>query len=651
MPSSETVARQRAWGGALGVAVLAGALSFHFFPHWFHVDSGQAPRRSMSLGSAPARSPPSLSAAATVTQASSEVDAGPPLTMAPTAVIAARQSRTEKALPVQTQADPPQVQALLARADKALAAGQVAGDTNSAAALYLAAIKLKADSRRANQGLIDVRSRLVAAIGQDITVGDADSADDLLDTLRELPGSRPDVAALQLSLNTLNRVRPMLAQAAALLGEGKADRPAGDNAFAVYRQVLAIDPENAVAHQGLLQVQRAILDRALAGVAQNDFPAAARALDQAAVIVPDSPQMKDVRSRVQTMRQQRASGLLAQARSALDAGNAKLAQQLAAQAKAIGGDKLAGLGEFDQRLVNARLYASFSPGQEFSDGYVDMPGKAPAMVVVPTGSFLMGSPAGEPGHQDNETPPHWVSIGKGMAVARGEITVAQFRDFVRRSGYKPESITRGGASVYEERTGALREESSATWEDDYAGRPAGDSLPVVNVSWNDASAYARWLSQHTGKRYRLLSEAEFEYAERAKTTTAYWWGTGKPPRAVENLTGSNDRSVRGRRWSNAFRGYRDGYWGPAPVASFSPNAFGLYDMSGNVSEWTQDCWHDSYLRAPRDGSAWVNPGCNARVMRGGSWGSSPDQDRSAFRQGVTASVRSGRIGFRVVREL
>ncbi|MGP1665310.1 MAG: formylglycine-generating enzyme family protein, partial [Rhodanobacter sp.] len=208
-----------------------------------------------------------------------------------------------------------------------------------------------------------------------------------------------------------------------------------------------------------------------------------------------------------------------------------------------------------------------------------------------------------------------------------------------------------GASVYDERSGVLRDDSNASWQDDYAGHKAAADLPVVNVSWGDAQAYVKWLSERTGKAYRLPSEAEFEYALRGGTTTRYWWGDGVPGRAVENLTGSGDRSASGRRWSHSFRGYRDGYWGPAPVMKFSPNPFGLYDINGNVSSWVADCWHDSYVHAPTDGSAWLNPGCNAHVVRGGSWGSSPEQDRSAYRQGANGDVRSGRVGFRVVREL
>ncbi|HEY2622072.1 MAG TPA: SUMF1/EgtB/PvdO family nonheme iron enzyme [Dyella sp.] len=648
MPSKETVRRQRAMGGALGVAVLTLALVYHFFPRVFHVEpSVIAAKRAMNLGPIPSiASGPPASPARNV----AEIDAGPPLTLAPTEVIVARLGHKDANLPEQLSADTPEVEGLLTRAGKALRTGQLAGDEGSAVALYQRALKLKPDSRRAAQGLFEVRARLVAEINQDLAVGDAESAGDLLGTLKDMPDSKDDAAQLQVKLKTLTQVRPLLAKAAALLQQGSADQPKGANALELYRQVQEMDPDNAVAEQGVLQVQRAVLDRALAAVAQNDFKGADQALGEAAQILPDSPALRDVHTRVDGMRQARGTGILAQARSALDAGNLGLAQQLADQAKAISPD-LAGLGDFSERLTNSRLYANFKPGQVFTDRFADMPGQAPSMVVIPTGTFQMGAPDAEAGRQDAETPQHEVVIGKGFALSRAAITVGQFREFVRASGYQPDSVRLGGASVYDEGTGAMRDDVNASWETDYVGRTADARLPVVNISWNDAKAYAEWLSQRTGKTYRLPSEAEFEYALRGGTTTRYWWGDGGPTSKVENLTGGNDRSPSGRRWSNAFRGYTDGYWGPAPVMSFAPNPFGLYDINGNVSEWVQDCWHDSYLRAPRDGGAWVNPGCSVRVVRGGSWGSSPEQVRSAYRQGADAGVRSGRVGFRVLREL
>ncbi|MEP6899210.1 MAG: SUMF1/EgtB/PvdO family nonheme iron enzyme [Rhodanobacter sp.] len=644
MPSNATLRRQRALGGALGIIVLGCALTFHFFPRVFHVDPTQAPRRSMSMGTVALGSTASQTASAL-----DEINAGPPMTLAPTAVIAAR-SNENADLPTQLSADTPVVQALLARAGKALHAGQLVGDKDSAAALFAQALKDKPDSRRAAQGLFDVRARLVAEIDQDIAVGDADAASDLLDALRTLPNAAGEVAQLEANLKTLAMVRPMLATAAGLLQQGKADQPRDGSALDLYHQVQKLDPQNAVAEQGIFQVQRAVLDRALAAVAQNNFSDADKVLEDADAIRPGSQQMLDVRKRVDDMREQRATGVLAQAHSALDAGNRELATRLAAQARAID-PGLATLADFDEQLTNARLYASYKPGQVFSDRYVDLPGKTPAMLVIPTGTFQMGAADNDDDHNDNELPQHAITIDKGFAMARSAITVEQFREFVRASSYVADSVKLGGSSVYDERSGALRDDDQASWQDDYAGHSAAGSLPVVNISWNDAKAYADWLSQRTGKVYRLPSETEFEYALRGGSTSRYWWGDGMPTRPVENLTGSGDRSRSGRRWSHSFRGYKDGYWGPAPVMSFAANPFGLFDINGNVSEWTQDCWHDNYIRAPNDNTAWVNPGCSARVVRGGSWGSSPEQVDSAYRQGVDGSVRSARVGFRVVREL
>jgi formylglycine-generating enzyme required for sulfatase activity len=244
-----------------------------------------------------------------------------------------------------------------------------------------------------------------------------------------------------------------------------------------------------------------------------------------------------------------------------------------------------------------------------------------------------------------------VRITRPFALTRNEITVADFRRFVRESGYRSDAEKRGDSNAYDERTGRIVKRSGVSWENDFQGGRAKSSEPVVHVSWNDAVAYAQWLADVTGQRYRLPSEAEFEFALRAGTTSAYWWGDGHPERLVGNLTGEGDRSRSKRTWAKAFENYRDGFWGPAPVARFEANGFGLYDLGSNVSEWTEDCWHQNFLRAPDDGSAWVNRGCAKRVVRGGSWGSDPDQARSAYRLGVMADTGSARVGFRVAREL
>lgn len=263
----------------------------------------------------------------------------------------------------------------------------------------------------------------------------------------------------------------------------------------------------------------------------------------------------------------------------------------------------------------------------------------------------MGSDAFEEGRRDNEGPRHRVAFRRGFAIGRSEVTVKQFRAFVEKTRYLTDAEKFGFSNVYDHHSGRLSRRDGINWKSDYEGRKASDDMPVVHVSWNDAIAYVRWLARGTGKPYRLPTEAEFEYATRARSTSLYWWGDGTPPEAVENLTGEKDTSRGRRKWETYFDDYHDRFWGPAPVESFPPNPFGLYDMGGNVGEWVMDCWHDNYTRAPADGSAWINPGCSLRVVRGGYWASSPVQARSAYRMKASPTARGARMGFRIARDL
>ena len=178
-----------------------------------------------------------------------------------------------------------------------------------------------------------------------------------------------------------------------------------------------------------------------------------------------------------------------------------------------------------------------------------------------------------------------------------------------------------------------------------------DRLQLSHVAFADAQAYARWLAERSGQRYRLPSEAEWEYVLRAGETSAYPWGERHDAPEKGNLAGDRDRFPNGRNWRNAIRAYGDGYWALAPVRSYSSEGFGTFDMVGNVSEWVEDCWHADYRRAPADGAAWVNPGCRERVQRGSAWLSAVDQSRLSFRTPAEAERTNARLGFRVVRDL
>ena len=266
--------------------------------------------------------------------------------------------------------------------------------------------------------------------------------------------------------------------------------------------------------------------------------------------------------------------------------------------------------------------------------------QCPQMVYIPTGSFRMGDIQG--GGDSNEKPVHRVSV-KAFLMSATEVTVGQFRTFVKASGYKTEAEQEDrGCRTYE--NGSWDWRSGKNWRN--PGFKQSDEEPVVCVSWDDTQRYIEWLSEKTGEQYRLPTEAEWEYAARAGSETKYFFGnsTSDLCRSANGAAAETDFS-----WRN--KDCRDGYKRTAPAASFTANAFGLYDMHGNVREWTQDCWNDSYKGAPSDGSAWLSGNCSRRVLRGGSWDLIPNDLRSANRNIKSTGYRSNSVGFRLARTL
>ena len=266
----------------------------------------------------------------------------------------------------------------------------------------------------------------------------------------------------------------------------------------------------------------------------------------------------------------------------------------------------------------------------------------PEMVVLPAGSFMMGSPADEKGREYNEGPLHKVTIDYQFAVGVYEVTFSEW-DYC---------VQQGGCNYHRP-------------NDEGWGR--GDR-PVINVNWRDAKAYVKWLSRETGEEYRLLSEAEWEYAARAGTTTPFHFGNTISTNQANYRTFKSFQDVWQERFGTASpsfaAGYRESYdaYSPGsegsyrgatiPVGLLPPNKFGLHDMHGNVWEWVEDCWHDHYRRAPTDGSAWFKGGdCGNRVKRGGSWADRPGHLRSACRGGRVTDYRYVYLGFRVAMTL
>jgi formylglycine-generating enzyme required for sulfatase activity len=241
----------------------------------------------------------------------------------------------------------------------------------------------------------------------------------------------------------------------------------------------------------------------------------------------------------------------------------------------------------------------------------------PEMVILPAASFTMGSPDNESDREMDEGPQRLVTIARPFAVGKFEVTFAEWDACVADGGCQ----------------------SNSKPKDEGWGK---DNQPVVNVSWDDANEYVQWLSRITGKSYRLLTEAEWEYAARAGSTSPFPEGGAITPEQANFQTNFDSD---GNNREGTFREQA------VTVGSFPPNAFGLHDMEGNVSEWVQDSWHENYAGAPTDGSAWAGGEMSLRVLRGGSWYSFPTDLRSASRRADQPDHRSAEIGFRVARSL
>jgi formylglycine-generating enzyme required for sulfatase activity len=241
----------------------------------------------------------------------------------------------------------------------------------------------------------------------------------------------------------------------------------------------------------------------------------------------------------------------------------------------------------------------------------------PAMIVVPSGEFMMGAPDGEENSEDNEKPRHEVRIAKQFSVGRFAVTFDEW----------DACVSDGGCRNYLP--------SDKGW-----GR---GRRPVINLRWDDAKAYVRWLSDKTGKPYRLLSEAEREYVTRAGTTTPFWWGA--------NLS-TERANYDGDYWYPSAGGLKGKYRGKTlPVDAFDPNPWGLYQVHGNVYEWVEDCWHPDYNGAPTDGSAWTKPDCERHVLRGGSWNFAGWHLRAASRGATASAAWLLPLGMRVARAI
>lgn len=288
-------------------------------------------------------------------------------------------------------------------------------------------------------------------------------------------------------------------------------------------------------------------------------------------------------------------------------------------------------------VTNPAVARDHAVGQSFHD----CEAYCPEMVTLPPGRFTIGSPIDEIGRGSDENPQKVVTIAYAFAVGKYLVTRAEFAAFVKDTGRKL-----GPCEHWDGKS--FRVEEGVYWSNVLHQT---DRHPVVCVNWEDSRAYVEWLSQKTRRRYRLLSESEWEYAARAGTTSAWYWGNSESNQC--RYANGADLSAKGQGvTAPRFVGCDDKYAHTSPVGSFRPNKFGLYDIAGNAGEWVEDCYQDTYRDTPADDSAVET--CmakfhNARVMRGGGWNAIPDWLRSASRDVEAPSLRSDTFGFRVAR--
>ena len=503
-------------------------------------------------------------------------------------------------------------------------------------------------------------------------------------------------------------VARLLAGAEADLKARRLTSPAGNNAWEKYQQVISLSPSHPDAMAGMERVIGSYMELFGASVEQEEFEQAESYLSRIADLHPDSPALVTGKKQLADARQARKERLAEQARqrqaeeaarqaelerqwtaqairtrweafeAALQAGDVGEAAAVLVQVRELNPEE-PGLAAAEQRLAELAAHltaqalntqwASFEAALAAEDveaaanslaGIRELDPDAPGltdgeqrleemrqaleakmetlvgeMVSIPGGTFRMGDIRGD--GWDDEKPVHSVTV-PSFRMGKYEVTVGQFRRFVEATGYRTDAERNSGGNK-----GCLIEVSGFfgskwDWVPDHNWRNPGHSIdenhPVVCVSWNDAEAFVEWLTTQTGKSFRLPTEAEWEYAARAGSTTKYSWG---------NSIGSNRANCDGcgSRWDDDRT---------APVGSFSANAWGLHDMHGNVWEWVQDCWNDSYAGAPTDGGAWMSGDCSQRVIRGGSWYNKLGGLRSANRTGASRSSRDDAFGLRLAQD-
>lgn len=510
----------------------------------------------------------------------------------------------------------------------------------------MAAKNAEHDAPQVDELLTDLHARLYEAATQAIADYDAEKLTALTARLKSLAPEDQKIAEYTDQISTLFTLKRLTEEASELLRSHDLYAFNHEDAVHKFQQAQQLD----AGYPPLIELENQLLatisQQAIRAAEEGDFDVARAQLRVLSGLNNTHPLYTRTTQQVDAQRQERFNYLDRQFYLAIQSLQLNRAEELLARLNQLNLDPGL-LQPYRQQLNQAQTYGSYAVFDVFNDT-LNRGGEGPAMVVMPVGSFFMGRADG-PKYQQ---PAHWVNFDNAFAVSQHEVTVGEFSAFIKDTGYKTtaEQLNRG--VIYNTRTGRFKNKHGINWRHDYLGKKADFNLPVIHVSWHDARAYAEWLTEQTGDDYRLLSESEFEYVLKAGSQEPFPWGVNPPPDNYGNLSGSEDR-LRGSRvrWREGVNQYGDGYWGPAPVKQFSPNVFGLYDLSGNVMEWVEDCWHDSYFRAPDDGQAWINKGCEKRVIRGGHWGSALDEYHSSHRKQSEDDFTDPRLGFRIAKTI
>ena len=540
-----------------------------------------------------------------------------------------------------------QLDAQLRSAEQMLSRNVLTGNGGkNAVQLFLSVLKQAPDNPRARVGLDAVRSALHSNFSSALKGGDIARAQQSLLGLQEAGLAAKQRVALAQALSLAERVHGLM-QSGRAAEAGPDMVEAAKKAVALYRQALSLDSGLVAARQAIADFLHRLIKQAHSDVAAGNYSRAARLAGAVASLEPQNAELAGLNSELLKGRKQHLQDLLSQARTTLRADRWSQALHILQPLQSLKNAELAGL------LKQARTLERFDghrPGERFSDRMADN-ATGPDLVVLPLGSFLFGANVDDPAYDEKQGAQIHVRVVDPIAIMRTETSRAQFAAFVTATGFVTDAERGAPSTIFDPSTGATRETDKVDWHDNFLGTPGRDDEPVIHVSWNDAKAYAKWMSQQTGHVYRLPSEAEFEFALRGGTHSIFWWGDGAPRELVENLAGTGERFRNKNYWPIGFARYNDRHWGPAPVASFKTNPFGLFDLGGNVAEWTLDCFHTSLQGRPDSALPRLDGKCSGHVIKGGYWSAGPLKAASASRFGLKSGVPDNQVGFRLVRGL